>query len=102
MVSYFLFVCGLAWTIAILKPGRFIREPLKKIPVIGKLVCCPVCLSFWLGILASFFLFPSLSAPYLQKWVPHYVAPIVDGFGALFVSYIIYVFTEKAASGLDL
>lgn len=116
-VIFFLSVYGLANAIAVLKVGRYLfgqghcfekdctaldhpldkRRGLGTVPYIGDMLYCPPCLSFWIGLVFSFFILsPASQFVYLRG-----AAALVDGMAACAVSYILHVTMERMGFGVD-
>ncbi len=73
------------------------RKGLGRIPYLGDLFYCPACLSFWIGMGISAWVFsPSTE---LVPFRPH--AIILDGLVASSISWILHVLTMKLAHGVD-
>lgn len=99
---FFLAVYGAANAIAVLKFGQYFigtwdrRKFLGKIPIVGDLLYCPPCLSFWIGGVFSLWMF-SPSSPFIGRAES---AAFVDGLAASAVSYLIHLAAERLGHGL--
>jgi len=74
------------------------RKFLGRIPWLGDLFYCVPCLSFWIGMAASVWLFSPAALISLVWWK----AMLVDGLAASGVTWIFLVWTERQADGLDI
>lgn len=73
------------------------RRGLGRIPYIGELFYCPACLSFWIGIAASFFIL----SPAAQVCSVQWKAALLDGFAACAASWLLHVFSMKMTQGVE-
>lgn len=108
MVMFFLAVYGLANAISILKVGRPIRWLAERVPpwyLVEKdgvtvrrsfatdLMSCPPCVSFWIGLAASFFIWSPASL-----WAKMPEAAFVDGLACTAITWILHVITDRVSS----
>lgn len=115
---YLMAVHGLANAIAFLKVGRWIfglgyceeegcpaqghpkehRRFLARIPHFGDLFFCPPCLSFWIGIAFSRFIF---SPALLLSGIPilWWKAALADGLAASAFSFFAHLWAQRAIHG---
>lgn len=118
LILFFLAVYGLASALTVLKFGRYFfgtvqcdkkecqqkghpketRKFLGKIPFFGDIFYCPPCISFYLGMIFSVFLF-SPSRGLVPVW---WKAMLLDGLAAVAFSYLAHVTAERLSHNLDL
>jgi hypothetical protein len=92
-IIWALAVYGLANAVAVLKFGQLYIHPwTDKIPVVRHVAHCCACASFWVALVASWFVFSPAQAafPSLVAWK----ALWVDGAAASAVSYLLYSVAE--------
>lgn len=80
-------------------PGhpRETRKFLGRVPYLGDLFYCVPCLAFWIGMAASAWFISPASEVCPVRWK----AILIDGLAASGVSWVIFVWTERQADGLD-
>jgi hypothetical protein len=114
LVIFLLAVYGLANSIAVLKAGKMVRNPLEALSdfwagslwglpwrFLTALVKCPPCLSFWIGIAGSWWvLSPSMDFIVAHGKEP-WVAAIVDGLAACGASWILHVAAMRMCIGIE-
>jgi hypothetical protein len=115
LALFVLSVYGLATSIAVLKAGKLIRSPLEALSEISwsgsfwrlpgqflfALAKCPPCLSFWIGLAASWWVLSPARAIVAARGGPEWVAAIVDGLAACGASWILHVATMRMCMGIE-
>ena len=84
-------VYGCAISIAELKVGKPLRSFLSETPILKDLVRCPPCLSFWIALGVSYFVYSPLSALPLAQWQSMFL----EAFAALAFSDTLHVIITK-------
>lgn len=74
------------------------RKFLGRIPYLGDLFYCVACLSCWIGMAESAWFLSPASEICPVRWK----AIVIDGLAAAGVSWILLVWTERQADGLDI
>lgn len=103
LVVFVMAVYGLANAIAVLKFGQYFlgtwdkRKLPGKIPVLGDMLYCPPCLSFWIGMACSYWFFSPAQAFVGLGWK----AMVVDGLVACAAAYILHLVAERVCHGFD-
>lgn len=109
LVAMVLAVYGLANAIAVLKAGAPLRVFLEACELGSTgalrwfwcfwktLFKCPPCLSFWIGMACSYWVF-SISAGFVKVW---WMAIPVDGFIVCGTSWLLHLAAERLGHGLD-
>lgn len=121
LAIFLLAVYGLANSIAVLKAGKLVRNPLEALSELWKggvwglpwrflstLVKCPPCLSFWIGAAFSrWALSPSrdlVAAHAGAAWVgmhAMWIAAVLDGLAACGASWILHVAAMRMCVGIE-
>ncbi len=110
LVILSLAVYGAANAIAVLKVGQPLRKFLETMELqskgsVGKafwgfwrtLFKCPPCLSFWIGMAASVWVF-SITRSMVAEW---WMGMILDGFILCATSWFLHLWAERTGHGLD-
>lgn len=97
LIVFLLAVYGLANAIAVLKAGVPIKAALAGIPILGSLVRCPPCISFWAGMACSLWVLSPAAKVVDTAWK----AALLDGLVACAFSYFAHVVMERTGLGVE-
>lgn len=73
------------------------RKGLGRIPYIGDLFYCPACLSFWIGMAASWWILSPAAQVCQRGWR----TTVLDGLAACAASWLLHVFSMKMTAGVE-
>lgn len=71
------------------------RKGLGRIPYLGEMFYCPACLSFWIGMAASWWILSPAALVCQRGWK----TTLLDGLMACAVSWLLHVFSMKMTAG---
>jgi len=113
-IFFLLAVYGLANSIAVLKAGKMVRNPLEALAdfwagslwglpwrFLVALVKCPPCLSFWIGMAASWQGFSPSRDVILARGGQEWMAIAMDGLAACGASWILHVAAMRMCIGIE-
>lgn len=73
------------------------RKGLGRIPYLGEMFYCPACLSFWIGMAASWWIL----SPAAQVCARGWKTTVLDGLMACGASWLLHVFSMKMTAGAE-
>lgn len=73
------------------------RKGLGRIPYLGEMFYCPACLSFWIGMAASWWIL----SPAAQVCARGWKTTLLDGLMACAASWLLHVFSLKMMAGAE-
>jgi hypothetical protein len=73
------------------------RKGLGRIPYLGEMFYCPACLSFWIGMAASWWIL----SPAAQVCQAGWKTTVLDGLMACAASWLLHVFSMKMMAGAE-
>ena len=98
MLKLFLFllaVYGGTVIVSVLKTRKIFEFVFGRIPVLGALIRCPICVSFWIGIALSLWVIsPSIPVVH-ERWQ----AVLLDGLAGLGFTFILHVTMDRLSGG---
>jgi len=87
-------VFGVANAVVVLKTRLVFQALFGKIPILRDLIKCPPCVSFWVGMVTSFFVFSPASSFCHHRWA----STLVDGFLAVGAVWLLHLKAERLAA----
>lgn len=89
---------GNQWSIRKADIDRILaRKGLGRIPYLGEMFYCPACLSFWIGMAASWWILSPAALVCARGWK----TTLLDGLMACAVSWLLHVFSTKMTAGAE-
>ena len=98
MLALFIFllaVYGGTNIVAVLKTRKIFEFVFGRIPVLGTLIRCPICVSIWIGISLSLWVISPSTQVVDERWR----AVLLDGLAGLGFTFICHVTMDRLSGG---
>ena len=98
LLLFLLAVYGGANIVSVLKTRKIFEAIFGRIPLLGPLVRCPICVSFWIGMALSLWVISPSAQVIHERWK----AVLLDslaGLGFTFVFHVLYIMMDRLSGG---